>query len=134
MKSLTTASRRFALALRRPARRRKVHGCGGARTSDFTPDNAKYCGHTVRMSGWIKTENVSEHIHPNLRPKGPNFKLLAKDTMIKDTHIRGTLDWTKYSLTCVISKDTQCLDTGFAFMGSGKVWLDTNSLKYEIVK
>jgi RNA polymerase sigma factor (sigma-70 family) len=28
---------------------------------------------------------------------------------------------------------TQCLDTGFAFHGSGKVWIDMDSLKYEIV-
>jgi RNA polymerase sigma factor (sigma-70 family) len=94
----------------------------------------KYRGHTVRMSGWLKSENISGRIHPNLRPKGPNFKLLAKDTLVNSSRLKGTLDWTKYSLECVIPKETQCLDTGFAFNGSGKLWIDMDSLKYEIVK
>ena len=44
-----------------------------------TPD--KFRGHTVRMTIWTKTENVSGSIHPNLRPKGANFQLLAKDSL-----------------------------------------------------
>jgi hypothetical protein len=94
----------------------------------------KYRGHTVRMTVWIKTENVSGRIHPNLRPKGPNFQLLARDSRVNDRTITGTIGWAKYSLTCVIPKGTQCLDTGFAFDSSGKVWIDMDSLKYEIVK
>ncbi len=88
----------------------------------------KYRGHTVRMTAWIKTEKVS-NISQNLRPKGADFKLLANCT---HSPASGTTDWTEHVITCTVPKDTQCLDTGFAFSGSGKVWIDMDSLKYEI--
>lgn len=95
-----------------------------------TPD--KFRGHTVRMTIWTKTEKVSGSIHPNLRPKGANLELLAKDSLVGRPLPKGTTDWTKREITCVIPNGTQCLDTGCAFVGSGKVWLDMKSLKYEI--
>ncbi len=96
-----------------------------------TPE--KYAGHMVRMTVWTKTENVDGRLRPNLRPKGANFKLLAQDKMLGGGPISGTTDWTLRTITCRIPKDTECLDTGFAFHGSGKVWLDLDSLKYEII-
>lgn len=93
----------------------------------------KYLGHTVRMTVWIKTESVSGDVRPNLRPKGPNFKLLAQDRMA-GSRITGSSDWIQHTITCFIPKGTQCLDTGVAFDGSGKVWIDMDSLKYEIIK
>lgn len=95
-----------------------------------TPD--KFRGHTVRMTLWTKTENVSGGIKPNLRPKGAKFELLAKDSLVGRPQPKGTTPWTKRVLTCVIPPGTQCLDTGCAFTGSGKVWLDMKSLRYEI--
>jgi RNA polymerase sigma factor (sigma-70 family) len=97
-----------------------------------TPD--KFRGHTVQMTIWTKTENVSGSIHPNLRPKGANFELLAKDSLVGQPLPKGTTPWTKRVITCVIPQETQCLDTGCAFFGSGKVWLDMKSLKYEIAE
>ncbi len=85
-------------------------------------------GHTVRMTAWIKTENAF-HVSQNLRPKGPNFNLVATCT---HSPADGTTGWTKHVITCFIPKTTQCLDTGFAFTGGGKVWIDMQSLKYEI--
>jgi hypothetical protein len=92
----------------------------------------EYRGHTVRMTVWAKSENISEYVRPNLRPKGPFFKLLAQDKRVGGKSIRGTMDWTKHTILCEIPDDTQCLDTGFAFHGGGKVWIDMDSLKYEI--
>ena len=95
-------------------------------------DPDKYRGHTVRMTVWTKTEKLSGNLHPNLRPKGANFQLLAKDSLVGAPPIRGTSDWTLRTILCKIPEGTQCLDTGFAFSGSGKVWIDMESLKYEI--
>jgi hypothetical protein len=92
----------------------------------------KYRGHTVRMTVWIKSENVSNRVRPNLRPKGPYFKLLAQDKKVGGKNIRGTTDWSKHTILCEIPEDTQCLDTGFAFHGGGKFWIDMDSLQYEI--
>jgi RNA polymerase sigma factor (sigma-70 family) len=89
----------------------------------------KFRGHTVRMTAWIKTENVTPRVSQNLRPKGANFKLLETCT---HSPVGGTSDWTQRIITCFIPEQTQCLDTGFAFTGSGRVWIDMNTLKYEI--
>ena len=102
------------------------------------PENERYLGHTVRLSGWIKTENVSNHVQPQIRPLSGlmqrDSKLLAKDSMVQDNSIRGTLNWTPFSLTCDIPKNTGHIETSFIFWGSGKVWIDTNSLELTIVK
>jgi hypothetical protein len=92
----------------------------------------KYAGHTVRMTVWIKCEGASGNAGINLRPKGPNFQLLTEDEKPR-RHIRGNTDWTERSIFCAIPKETQCLDTGFYFNGKGKVWIDMESLKYEII-
>ena len=96
-----------------------------------TPE--RYAGHTVRMTVWTKTENLEGNLRPNLRPKGAFHKLLAQDRMDGGGGVHGTTDWTLRTITCRIPRDTQCLDTGFNFHGSGKVWLDLQSLKYENV-
>jgi RNA polymerase sigma factor (sigma-70 family) len=92
----------------------------------------QYRGHTVRMTVWVKSENVSGYVRPNLRPKGPFFKLLAQDKRVGGKLIRGTTGWSKLTILCEIPEGTQCLDTGFAFHGGGKVWIDMDSLQYEI--
>jgi RNA polymerase sigma factor (sigma-70 family) len=102
------------------------------------PESERYAGHTVRLSGWIKTENVSNHVQPQIRPLSGlmqrDSKLLAKDSMVQDKSIRGTLNWTPFSLICDIPKNTGYIVTSFIFWGSGKVWIDTNSLELTIVK
>ena len=100
----------------------------------YVPDISKYGGHTVRMSGWVKTENVSGRLEPSLEPYMDWYKLLARHSMINDYSLKGTRDWTPFSVTCVIPKQTQYLRTGFNFHGGGKVWIDMDSLKFEIVK
>ena len=102
------------------------------------PESKSYAGHTVRWSGWIKTENVSNHVQPQIRPMSglmqKDSKLLAKDSMVQDNSLRGTLNWTPFSVTCDIPKNTGHIATSFIFWGSGKVWIDTNSLELTIMK
>ena len=93
----------------------------------------KYAGHTVRMTVWIKCEGTSGNAGINLRPKGPNFQLIAEDDRAARRPIRGTTDWTQRSIVCAIPKETQCFDTGFYFNGKGKFWIDMESLRYEII-
>jgi RNA polymerase sigma factor (sigma-70 family) len=102
------------------------------------PESERYAGHTVRLGGWIKTENVSNHVQPQIRPLSGlmqrDSKLLAQDSMVQDNSLRGTLNWTPFSVTCEIPKNTGHIVTSFTFWGSGKVWIDTNSLALTIVK
>jgi RNA polymerase sigma factor (sigma-70 family) len=102
------------------------------------PESERYVGHTVRLSGWLKTENVSGHVEPAIHPMAGilqrDSKILAKDSMVNDHSLRGTLDWTPFSLTCDIPQKTFRISTSFFLYGSGKVWIDTNSLELTIVK
>jgi RNA polymerase sigma factor (sigma-70 family) len=95
-------------------------------------DPDKYRGHTVRMTVWAKSENIDGNVRPNLRPKGPFFRLLAQDKKVGGKQIRRTTEWMQHTILCKIPEATQCLDTGFAFHGGGKLWIDMQSLKYEI--
>lgn len=95
-------------------------------------DSDKYCGHTVRMTGWLKTENVSGRIVPVILPFTGWNKLLAHYN--SDGPHKGTQDWTQFSVTCQVPEDTEYLRTGFDFYGSGKAWIDEKLVKLEIVK
>ena len=94
----------------------------------------KYPGHTVRMSIWAKSENILGNSGLNLEPKGAGGQTLAKHSASGKTQIRGTGDWAEHSITCVVPEDTQDFQTGFFIFGSGKLWLDMDSFKCEIVK
>ncbi len=102
------------------------------------PEIERYVGHTVRLSGWIKTEKASGYLQPQIRPGSgltdKNYKLLAKDSMGQDQSLSGTLDWTEFSLTCEIPKNTGNIVNSFIFWGGGKVWIDTNSLELTLVE
>jgi RNA polymerase sigma factor (sigma-70 family) len=94
----------------------------------------QYIGHTMRITGWIKTENVSGRLEPAIRPWDNHHKIIAKDSMSRDNSLKGTRDWSKFTVTCAIPDDTQHIDTSFIFYGSGKVWIDMDSLKFDVIK
>ena len=87
----------------------------------------------MRMTGWIKTENVSGHLEPTIRP-WDNNRNYGKDSMTRNYSLQGTRDWTKFTVTCAVPDNTQHIDTAFIFYGSGKVWIDMDSLKFEVVR
>jgi RNA polymerase sigma factor (sigma-70 family) len=100
----------------------------------YGTDSDKYSGHTMRMSGWIKTENVSGRIEPAISPYAGWNNVLARDSLPGGYSFKGTRDWSQFSVTCAIPDNTAYIRTGFVFSGSGKAWIDLDSIKYEIVK
>jgi RNA polymerase sigma factor (sigma-70 family) len=96
------------------------------------PDFEKYRGHSMRMSGWVKLENVSGRLQPCVRPWDKNSHW-GQDSMSNDYRLKGTMDWTKFTVTGKIAEDTAHIDTPFILWGSGKVWIDMDSLKFEVV-
>jgi RNA polymerase sigma factor (sigma-70 family) len=94
----------------------------------------KYLGHTVRMTVWVKSENIPGNAGLNFEPKGAGGQTLAKHSAFGRTQIRGTTDWAPHSVTCDIPEDTEDFQTAFFIFGSGKLWIDMGSLKFEIVK
>ena len=94
----------------------------------------RYRGHTVRMSIWAKSDSILGNSGLNLEPKGAGGLRLAKHSAFGKTQIRGTSDWAEYSVTCFVPEATEDFQTGFFIFGPGKLWLDMDSFKCEIVK
>ncbi|QNM84520.1 hypothetical protein H9W90_09960 [Polaribacter pectinis] len=94
--------------------------------------NAKeYLGKKVKMSGFIKTENISDWVGMWLRIdpiKSPSSEYF--DNM-RDKQIKGTTNWTKYEIILDIPTNSNSMNFGVLIYGTGKVWFD--NLSFEIV-
>jgi RNA polymerase sigma factor (sigma-70 family) len=96
-------------------------------TSDHAPTGASswygshnrhpeaYRGHTVRISAWIKSENLA---------KGARLVINKAQGPV----IKGSTDWTHYEVTSPM--DTRFLDAGIRMDGNGTLWVD--DLRIEI--
>lgn len=87
-------------------------------------DVTKYRGKRIKMTVFIKTENVSGWAGAWLRVNGKRKrKPLAFDNMY-DRQIQGTTDWTEYALVMDVSRRASKLHYGVLLSGPGKVWFD----------
>ncbi len=98
------------------------------------PEVKDYIGHTLQMTGWVKTENVSGHLEPTIKVRAPDRRVLVEDSLARDHSLKGTLNWTPFTVTCSVPKQTGRIDPGIIFWGTGKVWIDTNSIALTIIK
>ena len=101
----------------------------GTITGSMKPDSFK--GHRVRMSGWLKTDSVSDWAGLWMRVDGKDFKqVLAFDNM-QERGVKGTTDWKKYEIVLEVPQDATNINFGALLCGKGKLWLD--EIKFEIV-
>ncbi|MBC7898524.1 MAG: hypothetical protein H7070_00600 [Saprospiraceae bacterium] len=91
-----------------------------------------YRGKRIRISGYLKTENVSNYSGFWLRidDADDEFFPLAFDGM-KDRIIKGTNDWKKYEVILDVPDRAGLIFFGVNLVGSGQVWAD--DLQLEIV-
>ena len=82
----------------------------------------EFSGNTIEWRGFLRIENVSEFMGLWMRQDGdaPN---LAFATM-QPRQIKGTHDWTEYSITFPLHRDAKQLSFGVLISGTGKVWAD----------
>ena len=82
----------------------------------------EFGGTTIEWRGFLRTDNVSDFMGLWMRQDGdtPN---LAFATM-QPRQIRGTNDWTEYSLTFPLHREAKQLYFGVLISGTGKVWAD----------
>jgi hypothetical protein len=94
------------------------HAPSGA-TSFYGSHNrhaSEYRGHVVRISAWIKTENVG---------KGARLTIIKSQGPL----IHGTTDWKFYQVDATMTPQTRFLDWGLQFDGNGTVWIDDLKIK-----
>jgi len=82
-------------------------------------------GHTVEFRGWVRTESVSKFAALWIRedPEDPKSGELAFDSMQK-LGIKGTTDWTRYSISIPIQAEGRQIYIGVLLAGNGKAWAD----------
>jgi len=111
---------------------KKINGFGTL-MQDCLPD--KYLGKRVRMSGLVKTQDVSDWagLWFRIDQKG-NTETLGFDNMHdgkKDRSIKGTTEWTKYEIVLDVPLNASNIAYGALLVGTGQIWFD--NLNFEIV-
>jgi len=111
---------------------KKIDGFGTL-MQDCSPD--KYLGKRVRMSGLVKTKDVSDW-------SGLWFRIDQKDSKSgrsfdnmhdgkKDRSIKGTSDWAKYEIVLDVPSDATNMAYGALLVGTGQLWFD--NVTFEVV-
>ena len=80
-------------------------------------------GKTIRYSGWIKTENVSDFAGLWWRVDGADSTTLAFNNM-SDSAVNGTRDWQQYSFELPVPSFAKNIDFGVLMVGTGDAWFD----------
>lgn len=102
----------------------------GSMMQTFKPDSFR--GKRIRLSGYLKTENVLGWSGFWLRVDGSTDSLesFAFDNMTNRL-LKGTIDWKKYEVVLDVSEKAELIAFGVNLSGSGQVWAD--DLQIEIV-
>jgi hypothetical protein len=111
---------------------KKIKGFGTL-MQNCLPDN--YLGKRVRMSGMVKTQDVSDWsgLWFRIDQKGSE-QTLGFDNMHdgkKDRSIKGTTAWTRYEIVLDVPLNSSNLAYGALLVGTGQIWFD--DIKFEVV-
>lgn len=79
-------------------------------------------GKVIELRGFLRTEEVSEFAGLWMREDG-DVPSLAFDNM-EARQLKGTTEWTEYSITLPVHPDARKLFFGFLVGGTGKAWID----------
>jgi hypothetical protein len=90
-----------------------------------------YLGTRIKMTGYIKSENVTDWagmwLRVDSRTQGES---LSFDNM-QDRPVTGTSDWTKCEIILDVPENSGTLNFGVLISGSGKIWFD--NISFEIL-
>ena len=91
----------------------------------------KFLGKRIKMTGYLKSENVSDWAGLWLRvDQAGSQQSLSFDNM-QDRAIKGTKDWTKYEIILDVPTNASMLAFGALLSGTGQIWFD--NITFEIV-
>jgi hypothetical protein len=89
-----------------------------------------YRGKRVQFSAFVKTDNVENWSSLWMRVDGEDKRAIAFDNMQKRP-IKGTQNWTKYSVVLDVDAKASAIAFGVLLAGKGAVWV--NDVKFEVV-
>lgn len=92
----------------------------------------EYLGRRVKMTGYLKTENVENWSAMWMRVDDKySDRALSFDNMY-DRHLKGTNDWTKCEIVLLVPENASSIVYGFLLDGKGKIWFD--NITFEVVE
>lgn len=92
-------------------------------------DAKDYLGKKIKMSAYIKSEDVKNWAGMWLRIDSKyGRRVLGFDNMQKRA-IKGTTDWKKYEIILDVPPDSGSLNYGFLIDGTGQIWFDQLSIE-----
>jgi hypothetical protein len=99
---------------------------------DRSPD--QFRGHMIRVTAWMKCENVAKDAGIWIRVLGPRDRYIAGEVAPARRQLRGTVDWQQYTVTTFVPADAMVIDWGFVMDSTGKLWVDMQSVKCAVVE
>lgn len=86
-----------------------------------------YLGKRLRLSSYIKSQDVAGFGAMWMRVDGENNKQLELDNMY-NREIKGNTDWTKYDIVLDVPSNSKSITFGVLLSGTGEVWFDNFKL------
>lgn len=80
-----------------------------------------YLGKTIKMSGYVKSEDVKSWAGLWMRVDFYKEKVLAFDNM-QNRAVKGTTDWIKYEVVLFVPNDATSISYGVLLHGKGQIW------------
>ncbi len=91
----------------------------------------KYKGKRIRMTGYMKSNEVTDWAGFWLRvDQAGSQQILSFDNM-EDRAIKGTTDWKQYDIVLDVPTEASNIAFGALLSGTGQIWFD--NLNFEIV-
>ncbi len=78
----------------------------------------------VKMTGYIKVENVTNWAGMWMRVDSKDSKNYLSFDNMQDRPIQGTTDWIKCEIILDIPSNSSTINYGFLLNGTGKIWFD----------
>ena len=107
---------------------KKIDGFGTL-MQQSKPD--KFLGKRVRMTGFVKSENVLNWAGIWLRVDETDSKQPLSFDNMSDRPIKGTTDWTKYEIVLDVPSNASLIAYGALLGGTGQIWFD--NISFEVV-
>lgn len=105
----------------------KIYGFGNIMKSIASDE---YKGKTVKMTGFVKSEDVKNWAGLWMRVDYYGTDVLAFDNM-QNRAIKRTKDWTKYEVVLFVPQEATSISYGVLLYGTGQIWF--KDVKLEIV-
>ena len=90
-----------------------------------------YLGKRVRMTGYIKSENITGYAGMWMRVDGEVQGVYLSFDNMYNRQITGSNDWTKYEIVLDVPDSSTNIGYGVLIQGEGEIWFP--DLRFEVV-